>query len=222
MKVLILDGHPAKERLVGQLLEHYASALPQSAEAELVALRDLKFDPVLHLGFNADQPWEPDLRRVARLLSECDHLVVAFPLWWGAEPPMLKGLLDRVLLPGFAFRFRKESEFWDKLLVGRSADVIVTMDTPPWYLRWFYADSVMNRWKKQILDFCGFSPVRVFRIGPTKNGTAAKKISLWSQTMKAAGASVNKLKRAARMPVDAAFVAAMNSDDIESGGAKVR
>jgi NAD(P)H dehydrogenase (quinone) len=199
VRVLILDGHPAKERLVSRLLEEYRSALPQSCEVDCVAVRDLKFDPVLHHGFEIEQPWEPDLRRVANLLSECEHLVVAFPLWWGAEPPMLKGLLDRLLLPGFAFRFKKDSSLWEKLLVGRSADVIVTMDTPPWYLRLFYADSVMNRWKKQILDFCGFAPVRVFRIGPTKNGMAAKKIGSWSRTLKSAGASVDRIKRAALM-----------------------
>ncbi len=63
---------------------------------------------------------------------------------------LLKGLLDRILLPGFAFRYHRANPFWDKLLSGRSADVIVTMDTPPWYLRLLYGDPVSRRWRHQV------------------------------------------------------------------------
>jgi len=88
----------------------------------------------------------------------------------------LKGLLDRVILPGFAFRYHKKGVFWDRLLAGRSADVVVTMDTPPWYLRAVYGDPVGRRWRRQVLGFCGFNPIRVFRFGPTRQGQAKKRI----------------------------------------------
>jgi NAD(P)H dehydrogenase (quinone) len=145
MHVLILDGYPDEQRLVSSLLDHYAASLEADVTVQRIALRDLAFDPNLRRGYGADQAWEPDLERVGAALNACDHLVVGFPLWWGGEPMLLKGLLDRILLPGFAFRYHRGNPFWDRLLAGRSADVVITMDTPPWYLRAIYGDPVSRR-----------------------------------------------------------------------------
>lgn len=195
MHVLILDGHPDEKRLVSSLLDHYEAALEGAATVERFAARDLAFDPNLRHGYWADQAWESDLARVGAALDRCDHLVVGFPMWWGGEPMLLKGLIDRVLLPGFAFRYHREDPFWDRLLAGRSADVIITMDTPPWYLRLAYGDPVARRWRQQILGFCGFKPVRVFRLGPTRRGGAKAHAAAWQARVAAAARSARGLKR---------------------------
>lgn len=132
MNVLILDGHPDTNRLLTHLLDHYQGKLRESTTVARINIRDIEFSPNLRRGYAAaEQDWEPDIQQVAEALGKCDHLVVGFPLWWGAEPALLKGLLDRVLLPGFAFKYHRSNVWWDRLLAGRSADVIVTMDTPP-------------------------------------------------------------------------------------------
>ena len=196
LAVLILAGHPDEKRLTSLLPDHYAASLPADAMVHRIAVRDLAFDPNLRRGYGADQPWEPDLQRVGAALAACDHLVVGFPLWWGGEPMLLKGLLDRMLLAGFAFRYHRDNPFWDRLLAGRSADVIVTMDTPPWYLRLIYGDPVGRRWRRQVLGFCGFSPIRVLRLGPTRRGGASKNIDAWRNKIARAAATANNLRRA--------------------------
>lgn len=113
----------------------------------------------------------------------------------GAEPAQLKGLLDRLLLPGWAFRYHRDDPMWDRLLAGRSADLIVTMDTPPWYLRLAYGDAVIKRWTRQVLGFVGFKPVRVFRFGATRRGGAAKGLARWTQVLERAAASAAALRR---------------------------
>lgn len=45
-------------------------------------------------------------------------------------PALLKGFVDRVFLPGFAFRCREGLALRDRLIEGRSARRIVTMDAP--------------------------------------------------------------------------------------------
>lgn len=195
MHTLIIDGHPAPDRLNSVLLDYYETYQAPGTTTQRVAVRDLLFDPNLHGGYTADQPWEPDLERLGDALRTCDHLVVAFPLWWGSEPSLLKGLLDRMLLPGFAFRYHKDDQFWDRLLVGRSADVIVTMDTPPWYLRLVYGDPIGRRWRRQVLGFCGFGPIRIIRLGPTRRGGAAKHMTRWNYTLKLAAMTAVSLKR---------------------------
>jgi len=211
LHILILDGHPDEGRLVSSLLDTYAASLAPDTAVERIAVRTLAFDPNLQHGYTADQPWEPDLERVAVAIGACDHLVVGFPLWWGGEPMLLKGLLDRLLLPGFAFRYHRHNQFWDRLLAGRSADVIITMDTPPWYLRAVYGDPVIRRWRRQVLGFCGFGPIRFLRFGPTRRGQAAKRIAGWQAQVAQAAATASALKRAPKPPLPdrAAYAAAI-------------
>ncbi|MCC6925860.1 NAD(P)H-dependent oxidoreductase [Novosphingobium sp.] len=200
MRCLILDGHPDGGRLLTHLLDAYAAALPAGTEVERIAVRDLAFDPNLRRGYAKAQPLEPDLQRLMTALDACDHLVIGFPMWWGAEPGMLKGLIDRVLLPGWAFQYHRDDPMWDRLLAGRSADLVVTMDTPPWYLRLAYGDAVIKRWTRQVLGFVGFKPVRVFRFGPTRKGGAEKGLPGWTASLHKAAGSAAALNRAAKLP----------------------
>lgn len=179
MNILLLDGHPDAGRLTTHLLDVYASALPTSAEVTRIAVRDLAFSPVLRRGYKQRTDWEPDLHRLAKLLDACDHLVVAFPMWWGAEPAELKGLIDRLFLPKFTFAYHVGDPWWDKLMVGRSADLIVTMDTPPFVLKWYHGNPVIRRWKGQVLGFCGFAPVRTLSLGPVGEETAPRALHKW-------------------------------------------
>lgn len=198
MRVLILDGHPDDGRLASHLLDTYQAALDDGVEVERIAVRDLAFDPNLRRGYRQVQPLEPDLERVAAAIVACDHLVVGFPMWWGSEPAQLKGLIDRVLLPGFAFRYHKDDPFWDRLLIGRSADAIITTDTPSWYLRFAYGNPVVRRWRGQILGFCGFKPVRIVKFGPVRHGGAEKNIGAWRRKVERLAASAATLHRAVK------------------------
>ena len=192
MEVLLIDGHPAAARLSSRVLDIYQAALPTDAKVTRIAVRDLAFDPVLHHGYAKRTEWEEDLHSFARLLDACDHLVIAFPMWWGSEPAQLKGLIDRVFLPGFTFGYHDHDQWWDRLIEGRSADVIATMDTPPLFLRLMYGDAIVKRWKRQVLGFCGFKPVRFLSLGPVKDGAADKRMPQWRSR-------VEKLARSIRV-----------------------
>ncbi|MFZ9396029.1 MAG: NAD(P)H-dependent oxidoreductase [Erythrobacter sp.] len=200
MNLLLLDGHPDANRLTSHLLDIYAAALPEDATVTRIALRDLAFSPNLRHGYARRTEWEPDLHRLAAAIDSCDHLAIAFPMWWGSEPAELKGLLDRVLLPGFAFAYRPGGLLWDRLLEGRSADVIATMDTPPLYLRFGYGNAIVKRWKRQVLGFCGFDPVRFLACGPVKNGAAEKALPRWHRKLGRMARSIRASKPEAKQP----------------------
>jgi NAD(P)H dehydrogenase (quinone) len=194
MKVVVLDGHPDAGRFASHLLELYAAALPASAEVTRVAVRDLAFTPILRRGYAQRTEWEPDLAQLAEVIDGCDHIVVGFPLWWGSEPAELKGLIDRLFLPGFMFAYHADDPWWDRLMAGRSADVIITMDTPPLFLWLTYGNAVIKRWKGQVLGFVGFAPVRVLACGPVRKGGAEKSLAKWT-------AKIEQLARSARPKV---------------------
>lgn len=175
-RILILLGHPDSRSFCGALAEAYASAARQAGhEVQSIAVGDLHFDPVLHHGYRQRQELEPDLQRAREALVWAEHLVVIFPVWWGGMPAGLKGIFDRVFLPGFAFKYRENSPWWDRLLSGRSAHAILTMDTPPWYYRWVYRQPGVHQIRKTILEFCGFKPVKVTLLGPVRHASEARR-----------------------------------------------
>ena len=187
--ILILLAHPLPDSLCAALAHTYAdSAMRAGHQVTLLELATLQFDPLLRHAYRQRQPLEPDLERAAQALQACDHLVLVYPTWWGAMPALLKGFLDRLLLPGFAFRYRRDSVWWDRLLAGRSARVITTMDTPPWYYRWFYRDPGIAQLRRTVLQFCGIAPVRVTRLGPVRSSSPARR-QRWLQAIARLGAA---------------------------------
>ena len=84
-------------------------------------------------------------------------------------PARLKGLLDRVLTPEFAFR--EIDGRYEPLLTGRAAHLITTMDTPIWVYRFIYYSPGVRALSLATLGFCGIKPVEVSRIGPVKPST---------------------------------------------------
>ena len=175
-RILIIQGHPATRSLCGALAKEYGQGARELCHSvRILTIRDLKFDPVLHEGYSIIQPLESDLVLAQHEIESADHIVVIFPIWWGGMPALLKGFIDRVFLPGFAFKYRQGSPWWDKYLTGRSAHVIATMDTPPWYFRLVYKDAGINQIKRTILQYCGISPVKVTRIGRVKDAAETRK-----------------------------------------------
>lgn len=207
MNVLILDGHPDEGRFASHLLDLYEQSLPASTQVERVAIRDMQFTPILRYGYAKRTDWEPDIATLAEKIDRCDHLVIGFPMWWGAEPAELKGLLDRLFLPGFAFAYHKDDPWWDRLMEGRSADVIATMDTPPIFLRFAYGNALIKRWKKQVLGFCGFKPVRFLACGPIKQGGLEKGIGKWQRKIAAMAGSISPAHPAKKKARLEAFLA---------------
>lgn len=171
-RILVILGHPAANSLCGAMADAYAeSATKAGHEVRVIRLGELAFDPILHEGYGRIQALEPCLQAAQADILWAQHLVFVYPIWWGALPALLKGFFDRVLLPGFAFKYRDNSPWWDRLLVGRSAHLIVTMDSPPWYYRFINHMPGHHQMKKTILEFCGIKPVTITSFGPVRGST---------------------------------------------------
>jgi len=181
-KILILLGHSDCDTFSGHLADNYEKGAREAGhEVKRVNICDLQFDPILHKGYKEIQALEPDLIKIQEDLKWSEHFVLFYPNWWGTMPALLKGMFDRMILPGFAFRFNKDKPGWQKLLSGRSARVVITMDMNPWKAFWVFGD-VSNEIKRAILGFCGFSPVKLTKIGPVKDMEESRK-NKWIEKM---------------------------------------
>jgi len=150
-------------------------ALANGAEVKEINIHALDFDSNLQFGYKQVMPLETDLITAMEAIKWANHLVWIHPVWWGGLPAKMKGFIDRTFLPGTTFKYKKDSIWWDKLLKGKSARIITTMDQPGWYYSLFYGKPSINQLKKSTLQFCGVSPVKVTTIGPIRNTDATKK-----------------------------------------------
>jgi putative NADPH-quinone reductase len=118
---------------------------------------------------------EEDVLKSQDEIRWAEHLVFVYPNWWGTMPTLLKAFIDRVFTSGFAFKYQKDSVWWDQLLKGKSARLIVTMDTPSWYYRFVYGQPGHTAMKKNILEFCGIKPVKITSVGSVKTSDLAQR-----------------------------------------------
>lgn len=159
-QVLVLQGHPHRESLVAALASSYAdAAAAEGASVRTIHLADLRFDPILHQGFDGDQPLEPDLVMAHEAILAASHVLFAFPTWWAAPPALVKGFVDRTFLPGVAFRFEKGRPLPIGLYAGRSARLLTTMDSPSFWYWWKHGRSTHRSFVDATLDFCGFEDI---------------------------------------------------------------
>jgi putative NADPH-quinone reductase len=184
-KVLIINGHPDKQSFCFELARQYKKgAEKKGADCKLVNLADLEFNPILTNGYRKRTELEPDLLMMQEEIKNADHLVLVYPTWWATYPALLKGFIDRVFLPGFSFKYRENSPLWDKLLTGKTARMIVTMDTPTWYYSLFMRNAGHRSMKKGILEFCGIRPVKITSFSQLKSSTEARRKSWLTQVEK--------------------------------------
>ena len=171
-KILVINGHPTKNSFCDALCKAYTSAASsQGNDLVLLNLYELEFTINFKNGYSKKEDSEKDILFAQEKIKWADHIVIVHPVWWGSVPALLKGFFDSTLLPGFAFKYRKEGVFWDKLLSGRTGRIIYTTDTPVWIYNLFFGAPSVNQVKKRTLQFCGINKVKVTGIGPIRKST---------------------------------------------------
>jgi putative NADPH-quinone reductase len=165
--VLIIDGHPDPEpaHFVHALADAYAEgALNEGHKIRRIGIATLDFPLITSRKmWEASEP-PKDIALAQEAIAWCDHMVIAYPLWLGDMPALLKGFLEQVLRPGFAID-PKGTEKMVKPLNGRSARIIVTMGMPAMFYQFYYGAGSLKSLKRNILSFVGFRPVRESMIG---------------------------------------------------------
>ncbi len=193
-RILILQGHPdaSARHLNHALADAYAEGARQAGhEVRVVEIARLDF-PLLR----SQHAWEhtplpAGLQTAQDDIAWAQHLVIFFPLWLGDMPALLKGFLEQVARPGFAFQGdaaeRASNPFIFKGLKGRSARLVVTMGMPAWVYRWVFRARGVGLLKRNILGFVGISPVRDTLVGRVdKLGKAG--VHQWQDRLRALGA----------------------------------
>jgi len=177
-RILIIQGHPDAGR------PHFGLGLAQVyAEGAASAGHEVRTVTPAALDFpllRSAEEWEKGelpagLRQAQADIAWADHLVLFFPLWLGDMPALLKGFLEQVARPGFAFRRDATNPFAAKGLKGRSARVVVTMGMPALVYRFYFRAHSVRNLERNILGFVGIAPIHTTLIGLVDGMSDAKR-----------------------------------------------
>ncbi len=108
MRALVVYCHPRSDSFTAAVRDRVLEGLSQAgAEVRVQDLYAMGFDPVMggqeHAEYEDEAINQHPVAREIVDLDWCDTLIFVYPTWWYGLPAMLKGWLDRVLVPGVAF-----------------------------------------------------------------------------------------------------------------------
>jgi NAD(P)H dehydrogenase (quinone) len=169
--VVVLLAHPRPGSFNHALAERVRDALTGAGVP--VRFHDLYaegFDPVLTAeeactsGTQAEDflaaQRDPLVRRHREELRDAGGLVAIHPNWWGKPPAILSGWLDRVLVPGVAYRLDDAGGAPEPLLSLRRLLVVNTSDTTEEREQTLFGDPLDAIWRRCLAPYLGEPAVR--------------------------------------------------------------
>jgi putative NADPH-quinone reductase len=189
VRVVIVQGHPdpAGNRFLHALAAAYADgARGAGHEIRVIDLARLEF-PLLRTKEDYEKGTPPPvIRKAQKTIEWGEHLVILFPLWLGTMPALVKAFLEQTFRPGFAMD--TSGKKWRRLLVGRTARLVVTMGMPGPVYRWYFLAHGLKGLERNVLKFVGITPVRETLIGSVEEMDDAARVK-WLAKLRALGAA---------------------------------
>ncbi len=111
MLALIVVAHPCDDSLTHALAARAEAGLRAAGyEVALLDLYALGFRAAMseeeRTSYHEDQPiLDPMVAEHADLIKKATAVVFMYPTWWSGLPAILKGWLERVIVPGVGFNF---------------------------------------------------------------------------------------------------------------------
>lgn len=195
MNILIIYAHPNPDSFNSSILRSIKEGLDKTEnQVEVLDLYKENFDPVLR--FDAqnrrrDLYKDPYTEKYRNLISNTDHIIFIYPVWWYGMPAILKGFIDRVFVTDFAYKY--EGGLPKGLLKGKSAWVVYTIDSPDFYVRLFRHNMEWRNIKDAILKFCGFGKVERLMFTGVKTSSSDKR-EKWLRYLYKRSLSLENLK----------------------------
>ena len=141
MDVLLVCAHPQEDSFTHAVTAAARTGFERAGHhVTTLDLYALGFVPAMSLeerrAYHGEQPLlDPMTVAHAELVQRADVLAFVYPTWWSGPPAMLKGWLERVLVPGVAFRFDDSGKVRPALTNVRRIVGISTYGAPWTYVK---------------------------------------------------------------------------------------
>lgn len=156
MKTLIIYAHPKTGGHCPYILEKLKDNLAsKKINYDIIDLYRIKYDPILHENEHytrGNKDISPQNKRFQKMISRSDHLIFIYPVWWNSSPAILRGFIERVFTPGFAYNY--VNGIPKGLLKGKKATILTTYGAPKIFASLFQKEA-RKFMEKHVLKFCG-------------------------------------------------------------------
>jgi putative NADPH-quinone reductase len=176
LKASVLLAHPYERSLNHSI---YWTVLEKLKELKIHSFaHDLyleKFNPVMTRNeLGTDRSQDPLVNQYADELQASEILIFIHPNWWGQPPAIMKGYIDRVIRPPYAYDFPPGDSGGGLpigKLKGKAAVVFNTSNTEEARESAVFGDPLEHIWKDCIFGFCGLERYhrRMFRVVADSN-----------------------------------------------------
>jgi NAD(P)H dehydrogenase (quinone) len=141
-QALVVIAHPDGDSLCMALAHAAIRGLERGGkQVDVIDLYGESFHPTMssaeRAAYESDQPLiVPDIARHIALMENCDAMILVYPTWNMGFPAILKGWVERVFLPGVAFKLDEDTN----RVVGALGHIkrmvaITTYGSPRWVSR---------------------------------------------------------------------------------------
>lgn len=109
--MLVLFAHPSEQSFNRAVYDTAVAALIDAGhDVQHVDLYGEEFSaamsPAERRAYETDEPvLDPQVARHIELIRWCEALVFVYPTWWSSMPAIMKGWLERTMVPGVGFTF---------------------------------------------------------------------------------------------------------------------
>jgi len=137
MQITVVHAHPAPQSFNRALFDTVCAALEARHEVSAFDLYADGFHPAMtadeRRAYDSSDPiLDPLVVKYAAAVRDADALVFVYPTWWSGMPAMLKGWLEKVLVPGVAFGFNDNGKIAPCMQHVRRMAGVTTYGSPRW------------------------------------------------------------------------------------------
>ncbi|MBN8534942.1 MAG: NAD(P)H-dependent oxidoreductase [Rhizobiales bacterium] len=139
MKILLVYCHPNPASFTASVKDTALSALQASGhEVDVLDLYAEGFEPVMsreeRLGYHTPGENRAPVASHLDRVKAAEGLLFVYPTWWYAQPAMLKGWLERVLIPHETFTMPEGNQPIRGLMTNiRFLGALTSLGSPKWW-----------------------------------------------------------------------------------------
>lgn len=156
-KYLIIYAHPNPSSFNAAIKNKIIATLGTAQAAyTVIDLYAENYNPVLSLKEMKGEVSSETIK-YQELITKSTSIIFVFPVFWFRAPAILEGFLDKVFIPGFAYRFKQIIGKYGMpvpLLKDKEVLTIVTHGAPALPVKIIYVNAVKYRFLLGFLSFC--------------------------------------------------------------------